>query len=174
MLFRSNVKKEITKEQETGAEGESEDVDVYRLDFTFREGDPKRLEVRVRYTKHELHPNGLDKDDLFEIKYGPIDGMELYELPNLGEMKGCYNDADNIKVFVPESECGRIQIQSGESPKPITISKDLKIHNVTMKITNEDDINEGISHVLNINIGLYHPTLGNRYAISIVAPINYQ
>jgi len=42
--------------------------------------------------------------------------------------------------------------------------KDLRINNVSVKNDN---------NVLSIYIGLYHPDLSTRYAIDIVAPINY-
>lgn len=44
------------------------------------------------------------------------------------------------------------------------VIKDLRINNV--------DVNTN-KHVLSVYIGLYHPELSTRYAIDIVAPINY-
>ena len=52
--------------------------------------------------------------------------------------------------------------------------KDLRISNVIMNISNENTASDITSHVLSIYIGFYHPTLGNKYAINIVSPINYQ
>ena len=47
-----------------------------------------------------------------------------------------------------------------------TTAKDLSINNVLIGISEEN--------VLSIYIGFYHPELGTRYAINIVAPINYK
>lgn len=45
-------------------------------------------------------------------------------------------------------------------------AKDLSLNNILIGISEEN--------VLSIYIGFYHPELGTRYSINIVAPINYQ
>lgn len=145
-------------------------VENTAVDCTFKDGSTTRLEVSVKYTKHELHPEGAEGNpeldsDFFEIKYGPPSEMEVYELPDLGEVKGCYNETTS--KFEPKSRNNNCY--AGEYT-----SKDLKIHNVSFSISNETNTNDETSHILNIYIGFYHPELGNRYAINIVAPINYQ
>ncbi len=65
--------------------------------------------------------------------------------------------SDMIKYPIPEL---------GESKtKDNKTAKDLSINNILISISKQN--------VLSIYIGFYHPELGTRYAINVVAPINY-
>lgn len=150
-----------------------DNIKSYNVDCSFRDGSTRRLEIKVRHTKHELHPDNsyANKDDFYQIKYGPPDEMEIYELPDLGSVKGyCKQNIDSDLnagcTFTPDN--------NPPSPYTAVVSQDLKINNVKLSISNEDNTVDETSHILNIYIGFYHPDLGNRYAINIVAPINYQ
>ena len=153
----------------------------YTVDLYFKDGVQKQLNVYQRFTKTNFRIEGSDQDDSFYIEYGIPSENQLglaadmirYELPNLGQTKGFYNESTN--TFVPALSDGKCyQNVDGTGPeKPCVISKDFQINNVIINISNEDNIDLE-SHVLNIYIGFYHPNLGTKYAINITTPIDYQ
>lgn len=155
----------------------------YTVDLTFRDGIQKRLIVYQRFTKTAYRIEGTrNQDDTFYIEYGvPADNtagltpdMIRYELPNLGETKGHYNLATN--TYVPaysDGKCYENADGTGAEVANCLVAKDFQINNIAISITNEADP-EIESHVLNIYIGFYHSNLGTKYAINIVAPIDYQ
>lgn len=158
----------------------------YTIDLTFRDGVQKQLVVFQRFTKTNYRIEGAEADDTFYIDYGIPQGntagltpdMVRYELPNLGETHGRYNEV--TKTFVPGilNDSGGFDCYEGPNGTGAAfhncwIAKDFQINNIAINITNEADP-DAESHVLNIYVGFYHPTLGTKYAINIVAPIDYQ
>ena len=137
------------------------------VDCILQNGNPRRLVISQQFTKTPSHQEGKDSvDDEFTIKYGQPNNMQEYPLPNLGEIEGHYGAGiydSSINTFRP---CG-----SGESN--CRIVKDLQINNVIAKVSNEKVSGTVESQVLNVYIEFSHPQLENKYAINIVAPINY-
>ena len=127
---------------------------TYTVDCVLKDGTKRKLIVIQQSSRC---PNNAAVSDYYMIKYGPPNSMEEYELPNIGTTKNKCEGPD----FVADP--------SGTEEK-----KDLRISNVIMNISNENTASDITSHVLSIYIGFYHPTLGNKYAINIVSPINYQ
>lgn len=141
----------------------------YEVDMTFRDGTEKKLIIYEKYTKTTYRTTGGSADDEFYIEYGPDDDRIRYELPDLGETKWYVPAGDDSKI---------IQAQKSDDCKAPTskdgcrTAKDLQMNTIDLSISNEKNFAEN-AHVLRIYIGLYHPDLGTRYAINIVAPINY-
>lgn len=136
---------------------------TYSMDITFGDGTQKTLEVYQRFTKTEYRVQGTpDESDSFAIYYGPSNNMIEYELPNLGSTSGSYVGSE-FKAADLTGSC------DGECKTAL----DLQINNVEMYVTDEADP-EVKGHVLVIYIGFYHPEFGTKYAIDIVAPMNYQ
>lgn len=131
---------------------------TYTVDCVLKDGTKRKLIVIQRSSRC---PDNAAVDDYYMIKYGPPNSMEEYELPNIGTTKKKCEGPN----FVADP--------SGTDPSG-TEKKDLRISNVIMNISNENTASDITSHVLSIYIGFYHPTLGNKYAINIVSPINYQ
>ena len=159
--------------------GEQEGRTIY-VDLTFRDGVKKRLVVHQRFARTTYRIEGDNYDDEFYIEYGvPKDtaagvtgDMIRYDLPNLGETKGYYSES--ALTYIPadhQNKCYR-NIQRTDEVTCV-VAKDLQINNISINISNEQDPDVE-SHVLNIYIGFYHPNLGTKYAINIVAPIDYQ
>ena len=153
---------------------------TYIVDMTFRDGTARRLLVHQRFAKTNYRLEGSDYDDDFYIEYGTpkndtlgvAGDMIRYELPNLGEMKGFYNETE--KTYIPVDNNGNCYKNMARTiPTTCLTSKSFQINNISMNITNEADP-EAESHVLNIYVGFYHPNLGTKYAINIIAPIDYQ
>ena len=147
---------------------------TYTVDLTFKDGTSKQLIVHQRFTRTAYRIEGCPtQDDEFYIEYGPENDKVRYDLPNLGENSGYYNTTTGS--YIPAEVDGRcfagINHSGGE--KTCLVSKDFQINNIFISITNEADP-EAESHVLNIYIGFYHPNLGSKYAINIVAPVDYQ
>ena len=145
-------------------ERKSGSMQVYEVNMTLNDGTKRLLRISQQFTKSQIHLDGdIGVDDSFVIEYGdPDNKMELYPLPDLGNVKGKYQEDDmGMNTFVP---CG-----DGDC----RILQNLQINNVLLDISNENKNYEVESHVLSIFIGLYHPDLGNRYAVNINAPINY-
>lgn len=146
----------------------------YRVDLTFKDGTSKVLIVHQRFTKSAYRIEGnLSQDDEFYIEYGQESDRIRYELPNLGESKGYFNDS--LSTYFPAESDGNCYagINRSGGTKPCLTAKNFQINNIAISITNEADPKVE-SHVLNIYIGFYHPNLGTKYAINIVAPIDYQ
>ena len=146
----------------------------YTVELAFRDGTSKELVVHQRFTKSAYRVEGNPgQDDEFYIEYGPKTDKTRYDLPNLGETKGVYSETDNTYYLVEsDGKCYTGINRSGDE-KPCMVSKNFQINNILITITNEADP-EVESHVLNIYIGFYHPNLATKYAINIVAPIDYQ
>ncbi len=121
---------------------------TYTVDCTLQDGTKRRLVIDQFLTKSDYHIGGtLDsREDYFMIKYGVPGDMIEYPIPDLGESK--------------------FEVENASGNKVETTAKDLSINNVLIGISKEN--------VLSIYIGFYHPELGTRYAINIVAPINYK
>lgn len=77
------------------------------------------------------------------------------------------NDEFMIKYGSPDDLMNYPLPNLGESEarNPAYKTKDLSINNVLINISK--------SNILSIHIGFYHPELGTRYSIDIIAPINY-
>lgn len=146
----------------------------YRVYLTYKDGTNKVLVVHQRFTKTAYRIEGnTTQDDEFYIEYGPESDKIRYDLPNLGESKGTYNTS--INTYIPSESDGKCYngLNRSGGEKTCLVSKNFQINNIAISITNEADP-EIESHVLNIYIGFYHPNLGTKYAINIVAPIDYQ
>lgn len=131
----------------------------YQVDMYLKDGSKRRLLVSQQSAR--CKSDNTCVSDEFKITYGPLDNMEDFDLPNLGETKGICQSVDvdcNFKV----------------DPGGNVTTKDLKINNVDIRISNENNTSDNLSHILSIYIGFSHPDLGNKYAIDIVSPINYQ
>ncbi len=153
------------------------------VDLSFKDGVQKRLIVFQRFTKTAYRIEGAPENDLFYIEYGiPSDNtaglkpdMVRYELPNLGQTYGYYDDSSSSYVITYEKDGKCYDNPKGEGNEltGCWIAYDLQINNIAINITNEADPTAE-SHVLNVYVGFYHPNLGTKYAINIVAPIDYQ
>lgn len=130
------------------------------VDCYLKDGSQRRLKVIQQLTSNTFHIVGAQSvDDFFSIEYGPPDKMEKYPIPELGEVKGRYDESINSFIPCSGSTC--------------SIRKDLQINNLIINVSNDNTYYGKESQVLNIYIGFYHPDLGNRYAINIVSPINF-
>ena len=155
---------------------------IYRVNCTLKNGEKRLLRVKQKFTRNSIHleAENIYNDDEFMIEYGTPEKMIKYPIPELGEVVGKYND--DLKTFVPCTKAelatsktlkNKPSLTAEEAKQVCRVSKNLQINNIIINVSNEltsDDIG---SHVLNIYIGLYHPELGNRYAINIVSPIDY-
>lgn len=155
---------------------------IYRVNCTLKNGEKRLLRVKQKFTRNSIHleEENIYNDDEFMIEYGTPEKMIKYPIPELGEVVGKYND--DLKTFVPCTKAelatsktlkNKPSLTAEEAKQVCRVSKNLQINNIIINVSNEltsDDIG---SHVLNIYIGLYHPELGNRYAINIVSPIDY-
>ena len=140
---------------------------------TLKDGTERILVVHQRYTRSSLRIDGnLDYSDDFYIEYGTEAEMIREEFPNLGETKGSFQGG-TIHAFVQNENVESCFLEDGTSNKGPCIQKDFQINNVSISISNEGDLNVE-SHVLNIYIGFYSFDLGTKYAINIIAPIDYQ
>ncbi len=163
MIQEDIVKRGLTyaKIQDRTAMNTSADVgQTYVVEMTFRDGTEKKLIIHERYAKTKYRTTGGTADDEFYIEYGPDDDRIRYDLPDLGETKWYEDDTQAQK----ETDC--------PSSGGCRTAKDLQMNTIDLSISNEKNFAEN-AHVLRIYIGLYHPDLGTRYAINIVAPINY-
>ena len=124
------------------------------------------MKVFQRFTKTPYRTHGSPTDsDLFYINYGTYSDMIQYELPNLGSVSGYYSDATDT---YNQSDLSGV-CEGGTCQTAL----DFQINNVEMYVTNEEDL-ENTGNILVIYIGFYHPDFGTKYAIDIVAPLNYQ
>ena len=121
---------------------------TYTVDCTLQDGTKRRLVIDQFLTKSDYHIGGTlySREDYSLIKYGVPGYILEYPIPYLGESK--------------------FEVENASGNKVETTAKDLSINNVLIGISEEN--------VLSIYIGFYHPELGTRYAINIVAPINYK
>ena len=153
------------------------------VDLTFRDGVQKQLVVFQRFTKTAYRIEGAPENDLFYIEYGiPKSNtaglkadMVRYELPNLGETYGYYDESTNsyVNTYEVNGRCFKNPKGTGQELTGCWTAYDFQINNIAISITNEADPTAE-SHVLNVYVGFYHPNLGTKYAINIVAPIDYQ
>lgn len=161
------IKKGLTNATVTQS-GSTSGVDgiTYTVDCKLKDGTDRQLIIHQRFTKSTTHLDGnASKSDDFSIVYGnPATEMIREDFPNLGDVMGEFDSATN--TFVKNDSSTKCD------GKPC-VQKDLQINNVSIYITNEANP-DADSRVLSIYIGLYHPDLGTKYGINIVAPINYQ
>lgn len=123
---------------------------TYTINCNMRDGTKRRLVVIQRPGKSDYHTDGNPAaSDYYMIKYGTPDDMIDYPIPKLGSFVLPKVESDN-----PDER---------ESERTI---QDLSINNIWMSISEDNN-------VLNIYIGFYHPELGTRYGIQIIAPIDY-
>ena len=123
-------------------------VTTYVVDMHLRDSTERRLEVIQTLTRSSYHPQGkIGVDDHFSIRYGQPDNMLEYDIPNLGS-------------YITGTSDSEIEVDN-----PGKVALDLSINNVSMEI--QDD------RILFIYIGFYHPEIGTRYGINIVAPIDF-
>ncbi|MBP5678927.1 MAG: prepilin-type N-terminal cleavage/methylation domain-containing protein [Bacilli bacterium] len=151
---------------------------TYTVDMTFRDGSKRRLIVHQRFSRTAYRLEGTDRSDDFYIEYGtPSEGgsagdMIRYNLPELGENKGYYSTTE--RAYIPEDNSGRCYKNLARTQSTTClVSKNFQINNIAINVSNEQDP-DAESHVLNIYVGFYHPNLGTKYAINIIAPIDYQ
>lgn len=124
---------------------------IYTITCDLKDGTSRQLIIEQRLGYSSYHIGGeKNLDDKFMIKYGVYsedptssDIIE-YPIPDLGEME------------IPDSPSQGITRH---------IVKDLSINNVLISIQEDS--------VLSIYIGFYHPELPEKYAISIVCPIDF-
>lgn len=140
---------------------------------TLKDGTERVLVVHQRFTKTSFRFDGnLEYSDDFYIEYGTPDEMIREEFPELGEVRGEYQGG-TIHAFVENEHSTQCYLDDGTMEKGPCVQKDFQINNVAIDVSNEGDFNVE-SHVLNIYIGFYNYDLGTKYAINIVAPIDYQ
>ena len=130
---------------------------TYTLKCTLKDGTERRL---VIIQQSPRCPDGASINDYFMIKYGLPSKMEEYEVPDIGTTKKSCIEKNGSWDLISD-------------PSGSINTKNLRISNVILNISNENTASDITSHVLSIYIGFYHPTLGNKYAINIVSPINY-
>ena len=138
---------------------------VHTVDCTLKDGTERKLVIEQFLVKSQYHIGGAANgdestgetrhhlDDYFLIKYGPPDDLIEWPFPDIG-----YSGYDT------END---VSCDASKADRDVScnLAKDLSINNVLIKITDDN--------VLSIYIGFYHPEFGNRYAINVVAPINY-
>ena len=135
-----------------------------------KDGSERDLIIYQRYTKTNIRIDGIaTRSDEFYIEYGTPGDIIREELPDLGETVGEYDTT--LHAFVEKKKSTACQDAEGNAGP--CVSKNLQINNVLAYITNENDL-ETTSHVLNVYIGFYAYDLGTKYAINLVAPIDYQ
>ncbi|MBR2677935.1 MAG: hypothetical protein IKE63_00765 [Bacilli bacterium] len=123
---------------------------TYTIDCNMRDGTKRRLVVIQRHGKSDYHTDGdPNASDYYMIKYGTPADMIDYPIPKLGSF------------VLPKVESD--DPAKRESERTI---QDLSINNIWMSISEDNN-------VLDIYIGFYHPELGTRYGIQIIAPIDY-
>lgn len=132
---------------------------VNQLDCTLKDGTTRRLIIKQKFTRSDMHPDGsVNSGDYFMIEYGKSDltksskqdqnaNLTEYPLPDLGHYTAKYKGVD------------------GQSALDLTINK--------VSVSLENDSATKNANVLALHIGFYHPELLTRYGINIVTPINY-
>lgn len=139
---------------------------IYTINCNLNNEEKRIIKISQQFTRSNIHLDGSPNvDDEFMIEYGTESELVKYPIPELGEVKGVYDD--NLKTFTP---CNKL---SESEQSNCRILKDLEINNVIVNVSNEQNMYETGSHVLSLYIGFYHPELGNRYAINIISPINF-
>ena len=133
---------------------------IHTLYCDMMDGTQRKLVVEQLFAESQYHYGGSRKrDDYFIIKYGTpeSDGtpanMIDWDLPDVGH-SGYDWDARTV-----------CDVDAPNRPSTCRMIQDFNINNVMINITEDN--------VMAIYIGFYHPEFGNRYAINIVAPINY-
>lgn len=164
---------QYVKITEEGSPGTA-DGKTYTVDLILGDGTQKQLVVYQRYTRTNYRASGsYNVDDEFYINYGTYGQLIRYDLPDLGSTPGFYfEDGDGVGHFEVADARGKCH-NAANGVETCRISQDFQINNVLIYVTNEADLDATGSHVLNIYIGFYHPNLGTKYAIDIVAPIDY-
>ncbi len=146
---------------------------THTVTCTLKDGTERILVVHQRFTKTSFRFDGnIEYSDDFYIEYGTQEEMIREEFPDLGETRGEFQGG-TIHAFVQNEDSKRCYLDDGTVEKGPCVQKDFQINNVSISVSNEGDINVE-SHVLNIYIGFYSFDLGTKYAINIIAPIDYQ
>lgn len=144
--------------------GEKRELVVYqKFTYTKNRLDGTAGNLEVKNEDGTIIKESKIVNDQFYLEYGEPGSLYHEDLPELGTVNWyCLpEDLRNCKVVEPNAN-------------NITgISHDLQINNIHIEITNEGDQTSS-AHVLSIYIGFTHPNFGTRYAIDIVAPIDYQ
>ena len=118
---------------------------TYILHCTLKNGTKKELKVEQTLGYSTYNPTGLkDQSDSFMISYGTEGDLIEYPLPNLGSSIVKADPANGISEHTVQ---------------------ELSIQNVRIEVLEHQ--------VLSIQIVFYHPSFGNEYGISIMAPVNY-
>ena len=149
----------------------------YKVEFTFRDGTKKTLEVTAQYardfetcsgtlTAEEEGACKYDKDDVLKVSYGSAPGADdytSYVLPDLG-----YGYNGNIYASEYGNQCSGNYDENGveldDADKQGCKVYDFRINNV---IVSTDE------NIFSFYVGFYHPDLDTRYGIDIVCPINF-
>jgi len=118
---------------------------TYILHCTLKNGVKKELKVEQTLGYSTYNPSGLkNQSDSFMISYGTEGDLIEYPLPNLGSSIVKADPANGISEHTVQ---------------------ELSIQNVRIEVLEHQ--------VLSIQIVFYHPSFGNEYGISIMAPVNY-
>ena len=118
---------------------------TYILHCTLKNGTKKILKIEQTLGYSTYNPTGLkNQSDFFMISYGTEGNLIEYPLPNLG--------SSTVKAD-PSNGISEHTIQ------------ELSIQDVKIEVLEHQ--------VLSIKIVFYHPNFGNKYEISIMAPVNY-
>ena len=141
-----------------------------KIHCLLKDGSERDLVIYQRYTKTNVRIDGSPTNsDEFYIEYGEPNDLIREPIPDLGETVGEYDTL--VRDFVPNKKSTRCVDSDGQAAP--CVAKNLQINNVLAYITNETDL-DTTSHVLNVYVGFYSYELGTKYAINIVAPIDYQ
>ena len=159
--------------EEISSDGNNTDK-YYKVEFTFRDGTKKTLEVTAQYardfetcsgtlTAEEEGACKYDKDDVLKVSYGTAPGADdytSYVLPDLG-----YGYNGNVYASEYGAQCSGNYDEHGveldDADKQGCKVYDFRISNV---IVETEDI-------FNFYVGFYHPDFETRYGIDIVYPI---
>ena len=159
--------------EEISSDGNNTDK-YYKVEFTFRDGTKKTLEITAQYAKDFEKCSGTltaeeeaackyDKDDVLKVSYGSApdaDDYTSYVLPDLG-----YGYNGNVYASEYGAQCSGNYDEHGveldDADKQGCKVYDFRISNV---IVETEDI-------FNFYVGFYHPDFETRYGIDIVYPI---
>lgn len=141
----------------------------YTINCTLKTGEKRQLIIYQRFTLTNKRLTGSpDRSDRFYLEYGEPGNLFHEELPELGKIRwGCDDPSNGLTCKVANSDL--TDTRCGEQ----CTSQDFQINNIRIEITNEDD-QDSNAHVLVVFISFTHPDFSTRYAIDIVAPIDYQ
>ena len=146
----------------------------YKVEFTFKDGTKKILEVTAQYARDfdvctgslsaaEEAACKYDKDDVLKIGYGSAPGADdyvSYDLPDLG-----YGYNGNVYASEYGRQCSGNYDKNGveldDADKQGCKVYDFRISNVVVET----------EEIFNFYVGFYHPDFETRYGIDIIYPI---